>query len=300
MSNALYEKEIDGECFEIAMENGNYSKWVEAYPAHIWVIFGALISGTDEMKTTDIEFFKGRGLNIDTPVEGVYYCDSNYTNALGHACEFRKLRLMELLLQAGADVNLAVPLTAGNTDTYTPLDTAIMGHNHATDYKGMEDCIRLLTRFGARHEVFASILMLESLESYTKKEAGEFLNKFFRSIPMRLPKTSRVMSDVVQPVIPCEKVWACWSSTVHKCDLRCTHPNANICAAVPPIMSSCSFGVFWKKNTARERIQNTAINVALRTSRTLRLKIGLDSREMYLIGEMPNYSCYGMMERKIE
>src|SRR5690348_16297286 len=89
---------------ETDLENGNYESWLKKYPDHVYDIFGEYLDvcwDTNRPVTLeDIQYFQQNGVDLNA-MSHAYRCDSYYTNALQMACEWRRLDLMDVLLQAG-------------------------------------------------------------------------------------------------------------------------------------------------------------------------------------------------------
>lgn len=174
----------DEECynFESDMENGIYKPWSEKYPNHIISIFGAYINfygHTGSITELDIKYFKERGVDLNI-CSTVYPSDSGESTPLGSACEFRMIKLMEILIKLGANVNLQ------DSKEFTPLDSAILGHRAGDlcDYDTIKECIDLLVKYNVKNELldyikdeFLDCIKNENKTSPIIKFLDEFVTK---------------------------------------------------------------------------------------------------------------------------
>lgn len=154
MNQATYDEYMnEQECFEFEedLANGIYGKWVDKYPTHSMDIFASYIHfyGHSGLITEcDVEYFKNKGVNLN--ISGnIYASDAGGSTPLGSASEFRMIKLMEILLKLGADVNLK------DQYDFTPLDSAIFGHgaNDIYYFDDMKECIELFLKYEVKHEL---------------------------------------------------------------------------------------------------------------------------------------------------
>lgn len=181
---------------------GNYQKWVEQYPDHVYDIFAEYLSLDFQNPVTlqDIQYFQKHGVDLNRKSRAFYYSDNSEPSAFEMACEWRRLDLMKLMLQAGADVNLI------NDNDMAPLDSVVLGHYgppvykyqlHPCDYCGdckvpctgtenysaVQECLALLVTYGVKRQV--GLPLDEIVETLQRPEAGPWLNEYFTNIPVR-------------------------------------------------------------------------------------------------------------------
>ena len=161
--------EDESDDFELDMETGRYHKWVDAYPDHIYGIFGAILNyAGDQIDESDITFFKSKGIDLNES-SNVYRSDAGGTTPLGTSCEFRQPELATLLVGCGADPNQA------DMFGFTPFESVLMGHSLHDQYK-VEECetmVRTLMSLGTHVHSIKEWIIKDACDEY--KESSSFL-----------------------------------------------------------------------------------------------------------------------------
>ncbi len=179
----LEDNGMDSKLFEEDITEGKYQIWLEEYPEHVKGIFCDLVNLCyDEFFTDEvIGQFQLHGVDINE--HGNFRSDAGSTTPLGHACEFRRRKLMESLLGRGANVN--------KKDNFgvSPLDSYINGHNidylpKVNNQDQMQSDIELLQRYGVILEAQAWIVEenFENNREFQPNVRNDFFKQFCRMI----------------------------------------------------------------------------------------------------------------------
>lgn len=170
-----FEAEFDVDFEDV--KNKGYKKWVKKYPKEVNFFFRLFINyGMNENITdTDIKYFIKYGFKINK--SNYFKTDMTGTQipVLHSVCEFRKYNLIKILLDNGADVNQTIKY---NNKKISPLESILMGHsnNDKYDWKTTEKCVKILDKYGCKHEISKWILENEYCDEYVKH--SEYLQKF--------------------------------------------------------------------------------------------------------------------------
>lgn len=141
--------------FECDMENGDYDKWVAAYPNYVLSIFGALMLFRGRvLKEEDLVYFMKKGVDLNVS-SNAYSTEFPSTTPLVYACEYRYYDTIQLLIKLGANVNHR------DANGISPLESLLIGHG-ADD---MYDCENL--------EPLVDLLLENKVEKMIRKEVFE-------------------------------------------------------------------------------------------------------------------------------
>ena len=173
-------KEDEIEKFTTDLENKKYHEWVEKYPDYLLSIFGAVMYfGGYSVDDSDVEYFKAKGVDLNSP-SNIYPSDAEGTTALGSACEYRNMTLIQGLVKHGAKLNQE------DQHGFTPLESMITGHSTADtqNIKQCEDGVKLLVELGVERTVQKYIID-NFCQNYLKK--SEYMRKFLNECKKRIP-----------------------------------------------------------------------------------------------------------------
>ena len=136
--------------FELDMEKGNYTFWVEKYPDHIYGIFAAYLKFYGEEATeNDILYFTTHGIDLNKQ-SMCYKSDVNCNTPLTFACEYWMKNLVFVLLKLGANPN--TPVIYG--ETHYPLLSVLQGHSalclHPSNSHKVLEIVSFLQKFGLK------------------------------------------------------------------------------------------------------------------------------------------------------
>lgn len=132
--------------YEEDIHKNQYKTWVEKFPDYLEAIFSSFLNLSDEPEKDDVLFFIKRGIDINKESE-LYKSDVYLNTPLTFACEYRKTKWIQLLLEVGASPNR--PISVYGILIY-PLLSVLQGHSSVIprDASIVLQIIELLQKYG--------------------------------------------------------------------------------------------------------------------------------------------------------
>lgn len=171
---------------ELALEQGQFREILQKYPQFASRIFGLTLAYIIP-SLEDLRFFQANGVDLDKTEKYLYPSDADYSTALHYACECRNLDLIQVLIEAGVDIQKKIPFGEQSQNTlYTPIESVLVGHGYRDRLASeeTEKCIKFLIEHGAEvRQVDPNGLIQECIEDFkkTKEEWDALQRKDFPS-----------------------------------------------------------------------------------------------------------------------